>query len=203
MLFEEELPFIKEFVEEIDKKLRIYKEGSGLSEIQKKWLSFCIMAIAITNSINWAKFERVSLKRYSYQALSWMFRHSKIDWENLLSASVKVILSKYGIKTGILVADDTDKERAKITKRIYGTHKIKDKKRGGYINGQTIVLLILVTEEITMPVGFSFYRPDPKVKKWEQEDKRLRKAGIEKKTDRPSQKEIFAIQQSKKSYCSW
>jgi hypothetical protein len=35
MLFEEELPFIKEFVEEIDEKLREYKEGSGLSEIQK------------------------------------------------------------------------------------------------------------------------------------------------------------------------
>lgn len=185
MLFEEELPFIKEFVEEIDEKLRAYKEGSRLSEIQKKWLSFCIMAIALTNSVNWAKFERVSLRKYSYQALSWMFRHSKIDWENLLSASVKVILSKYGIKKGMLVADDTDKARSKVTKRIYGVHKIRDKKSGGYIMGQTIVILLLVTQEITLPVGFSFYRPDPKQKAWEKEDKKLRKAGVAKK-NRPA-----------------
>lgn len=181
MLFEEELPFIKEFVEGIDEKLREYKEGGGLSGIQKKWLSFCIMAIAITNSVNWAKFERVSLKKYSYQAISWMFRHSKIDWENLLSASVKVILKKYGIKVGMLVADDTDKARSKVTKRIPGVYKMKDKKSGGYIMGQTLVILLLVTEEITLPVGFSFYKPDPKLKEWEKEDKKLKKAGIGKK----------------------
>ena len=181
MLFEEELPFIKEFVEEIDEKLREYKEGGGLSEIQKKWLSFCIMAIAITNSINWAKFERVSLKKYSYQALSWMFRRSKIDWENLLRASVKVILRKYGIKKGFLVADDTDKARSKVTKRIADIYKMRDKRSGGYIMGQTIVIMLLVTEEITLPVGFSFYKPDPKLKAWEKVDKKLKKAGIGKK----------------------
>lgn len=197
MLFEEELPFIKEFVEEIDGKLKEYKEGKGLSEIQKKWLSFCIMAIAITNSINWAKFERVSLRKYSYQALSWMFRHSKIDWENLLSASVKVILQKYGIKKGMLVADDTDKARSKVTKRIYGVHKIRDKKSGGYIMGQTLVILLLVTEEITLPVGFCFYRPDPKLKIWEKEDKKLKKAGVikKKRPQKPQKDKLYPTKQ--------
>lgn len=196
MLFEEELPFIKEFVEEIDEKLREYKEGSGLSEIQKKWLSFCIMAIAITNNINWAKFERVSLKKYSYQALSWMFRHSKIDWENMLSASVKVILRKYGIKKGFLVADDTDKVRSKVTKRIPNIYKMRDKRSGGYIMGQTIVVLLLVTEEITIPVGFSFYRPDPMLKEWEKEDKKLKKLGIAKK-NRPQKPQRDALYPTK------
>jgi hypothetical protein len=197
MLFEEELPFIKEFVEEIDEKLREYKEGRGLSEIQKKWLSFCIMAIAITNSINWAKFERVSLKKYSYQALSWMFRHSKIDWENLLRTSVKVILRKYGIKKGFLVADDTDKARSKVTKRIPDVYKMRDKRSSGYIMGQTIVILLLVTEEITLPVGFSFYRPDPKLKAWEKEDKKLKKAGEAKKNrpQKPQRDEVYPTKQ--------
>lgn len=63
-----------------------------------------------------------------------MFRRAKIFEDILLLASVEVILYKYGIIEGVLVADDFDKKRAKSTKRIYKTYKIKDKASGGYMN---------------------------------------------------------------------
>lgn len=44
-----------------------------------------------------------------------------------------------------------------------------------------MVLLLLVTPAVTLPVGFAFYRPDPALKTWGEEDKRLKKEGVAKK----------------------
>jgi len=85
---------------------------------------------------------------------------------------------------GVLVLDESDRARTKRTKRIYGVHKQKHKASGGYVNGQTVVLLLLVTQTLTFPVGFAFYRPDPALKAWSKEDRRLKKLGMAKK-DRP------------------
>ena len=38
-------------------------------------------------------------------------------------------------------------------------HKVFDKGTGGYFNGQSLVFLILVTDKITIPIGFRFYCP--------------------------------------------
>ncbi|QTA80469.1 Uncharacterized protein dnl_27740 [Desulfonema limicola] len=43
---------------------------------------------------------------------------------------------------------------------FHKTHKQKDKATGGYVNGQTIILLLLVTGTLTIPVGFVFYQPE-------------------------------------------
>ena len=83
-----------------------------------------------------------------------MFRHAKLPWELMLQVAVSIILRRYGIHEGVLVTDDSDHRRSKKTKGIYRTHKIKDKSSGGYINGQTIVLLMLVTPKVSLPVGF-------------------------------------------------
>ena len=117
-----------------------------------------------------------------------MFKHSKIAWILLLRASVRVILSKYGITEGVLVLDDSDKKRSKSTQKIFKAHKIKDKGSGGYINGQSIVVLILVSPSVTLPVGFDFYMPDPQLKAWEKKDEELRKKGIAKKERPPKPK---------------
>ena len=98
------------------------------------------------------------------------------------------IIEKYGIKSGTLLLDDSDIERSKNTTQIALLHKIKDKKTNGFINGQNIVFLILATKEITIPVGFQFYAPDPAKSKWSKEDQRLRKAKVKKKY-RPSKPE--------------
>ena len=86
-----------------------------------------------------------------------------------------------GIKSGVLVIDDTDKERSKNTTEIAKVHKIKDKKGGGFFNGQNLIFLLLVSEPFTVPVGFCFYEPDPKMSAWRKEEKRLKDKKVEKK----------------------
>ena len=92
-----------------------------------------------------------------------------------MRASVSMVLTHYGITEGMLVVDETDKKRSKSTKRIAYVHKMKDKPSGGYIMGQSLVFLVLITPKITIPVGFDFYVPDPELSAWRKEDKRLRK----------------------------
>lgn len=133
------------------------------------------------NSINWTSFERAGFGSYKKAALSWMFRHGKIFWEALLIASVKRIFLQYGITEGILALDDLDRARCKRTKRIHKAYKLKDKKTGGWVNGQTVVLLLLVTDSVTFPVGFKFYMPDPVLSAWKKADEKLRKRGVPKK----------------------
>lgn len=161
--------------------MKKHDPDAGLSRIQKRWLSFCIFGVLMMNSINWASFERAGFGGYKKAALSWMFRHGKIFWDHLLIASVKLILRRYDIKEGIAVLDELDRARCKRTKRIHKTYKQKDKKTGGYVNGQTVVLLLLVTDSITFPVGFKFYMPDPAQTTWKKEDEKLRKKGVPKK----------------------
>ena len=190
MFFREKLPFIEEFITELDQNLRAHSpEKKGLSHKQKGFLSFCLMGIFVTNSVCWARFERASLGDYAVGALSWMFRHAPIPWDFLLHMGIRIILRKYNIKNGVLVVDDTDHKRSKVTSRIYRAYKVFDKKTNGYFNGQSIVFLILVSESITIPVGFSFYSPDPAWKAWEKEDKRLIAQGVVKKSRPP--KRVF------------
>ena len=71
-----------------------------------------------------------------------MFRKAKLPWEFMLQVAVGLVLKQYGITEGVLVTDDSDHKRSKRTKRIFKTHKLKDKSSGGYVNGQTIMLLL-------------------------------------------------------------
>ncbi len=184
MLLSSPLPFVEDFINELDKGLKIHKPELGLSRIQRGWLGFCLMGILLTNSVCWARFERASLGQYQIGALSWMFRQAKLPWEFLLQTGVELVLKQHGITEGVLVTDDSDHQRSKQTKRIFKTHKLKDKSSGGYVNGQTILLLLLVTPKVTLPLGFEFYQPDPEQKAWRKEDNRLKKQGVIKK-DRP------------------
>jgi hypothetical protein len=185
MWLSEPLPFIEDFIDELGQGLQAQDPKLKLSGTQRWWLGFCLMGIILTNSICWARFERMSLGKYKVAALSWMFRQSKIPWAMLLQMGVSVILKRYGITGGILVTDDSDHRRSKKTPKLYKTHKIKDKCTGGYINGQNIVLLLLVTEKVSLPVGFAIYQPDPEKQAWVKADKQLQKKGVKKK-DRPA-----------------
>jgi hypothetical protein len=185
MWLSEPLPFIEAFIDELGEGLQAHDPTLKLSGIQRGWLGFCLMGIILTNSICWARFERMSLGSYKVGALSWMFRQSRIPWGMLLQLGVGVILKRYGITAGILATDDTDHQRSKKTPTLYKTHKIRDKGSGGYINGQNIVLLMLVTEKVSLPVGFAIYQPDPAKQAWVKSDKQLQKQGV-KKTARPA-----------------
>ena len=185
MIFKEALPFIEEFLNEVNATLGQIDRDARLSLLQKRWISFCLMGILVTNKICWSKFFRASLGQYNISALCWMLRHSKILWNKLLMASILTIFNKFKIQSGVLVIDDTDKQRSKRTRRIHKAHKIFDKSTSGYFNGQNIVFLLLVSNKITIPVGFDFYLPDPEIKKWEKEDSRLKELGIS-KNNRPA-----------------
>lgn len=179
MVIGKELPgFITDFFEKIDEGVRAHSPGNGLSKTQKYWLAFCVLAALATNSICWAKFEKVSLGKYKKKALSWMFRHSKTPWRLLFQVSVNVIISLYGITSGTLNIDETDNHRSKRTKKISWVHKLKDKATGGYAMGQCVVFIVLVTPIITIPVGFKFYMPDPDVTQWRKKYDKLKKIGI-------------------------
>lgn len=180
-MLDEPLQFAKDFVKDLDEVIRTSLKSQGLTQIQQVWLSFCITAIVLTNQICWASFERLSLGQFTLGSLSWMFRHSKVLWETLLLASILLIFTRYGIRGGVLVIDDTDHARSKNTKRIAHAHKIKDKKTNGYFNGQSIVYLLLVTPKVTIPVGFKFYQPDPAMSAWRKEDKRQKRLGLSKR----------------------
>ena len=183
-MFYEALPFITSYLCALTKELQRRCPTHSLSNTQQSWLGFCLTALLLTNSLCWAAFERMGLGTYSVGALSWMFRHSKIAWSELLQASVGLLLRLTNCLHGTLVLDDSDHQRAKKTSRIFGAHKVFDKKTGGYFNGQCLMFLVLVTDKFTFPVGFKFYRPDPKLRAWKKEDKRLAKARV-KAANRP------------------
>src|SRR5262249_49376747 len=138
----------------------------------------CITAVLVTNSLCWARFERASLGTYSLAALSWMFRHSKLPWDALLVASVRVILRYHGITSGHLMIDDTDNARSKAAKALAHLYKLRDKDSGGYVWGQSLVFLVLVTPKISLPVGFVFSQPAPARSAWYTQAKVLKKQGI-------------------------
>lgn len=196
MIFTQPLSFIREFVEELDRGIRQCAPNRKLSTVQRYWLSFCLMGILLSNQVCWAAFARVGLGGYSQAALSWMFRHSKLLWPLLLHVSILLILNKYNITEGELVGDDSDRQRAKVTKRIFATHKIFDKKTGGWFHGQTVVVLFLVTPKVSLPVGFRFYQPDPAVAAWKKTDDALKQQGV-KKSERPPKPEPKAAYPSK------
>ena len=181
MLFEEPLPFVINYISTLNEAIKTSCPERQLSRIQRYWLSFCVMAIILTNSVCWARFQKVGIGRYGIAALSWMFRKSKIPWNLLLQISVSVVLRRYGITEGYIGIDDTDKKRSKSTKKISYVHKIKDKPSGGYVMGQSLVFLVLITPKVTIPVGFSFHMPDPILSAWQKNENKLKKKGVPKK----------------------
>jgi hypothetical protein len=185
MIIGKPAPFVRAFVEAVDAAIRAHQPSHGMSAMQRTWLAFCVTAVLVTHSICWARFERASLGTYSLAALSWMFRHSKIPWDDLLVASVRVILRHYGITSGSLVIDDTDNQRSKSAHTLAHLYKLRDKESGGYIWGQSLVFLVLVTPKISIPVGFTFYQPAPELSAWYRQEKALKKQGVSKQQRPP------------------
>jgi hypothetical protein len=119
ILISQPLPFVTTFIDAINAAIQEHRPGSrGLSRTQRWWLGICLMGIVVTNSVCWARFERATLGCYSLAALVWMFRHAKVPWELLLQMSVQVLLKRYGITAGVFVVDDSDKRRAKVSRRL-------------------------------------------------------------------------------------
>ena len=172
------LPCAKQYVLHLNDTLKSSKASAGLTACQCTWLITVLVGILVTGTLNWAAYERRSLKVYRQSRLRWMFYHAKIAWPLLLQSSIGYLLMYYAIHQGVLIIDDTDKRRSKRTMRIAGAHKVKDKKTGGYFNGQELIFLVLVTDVVTIPVAFRWYTPDPALSAWRQENRRLKALGM-------------------------
>jgi hypothetical protein len=171
-------PLVRAFVDALDEVIREHSPGQGLSALQRAWLACCLTAILVTNAICWARFERASRGASSLAALSWVFRHATMPWEQRFMASVRMLLRHDGLTSGSLVLDDTDHQRAKAAKTIAHVDTPRDQASGGYIWGQTLVVLLLVTPTISIPAGFAFYQPAPELSAWDQQERRLKERGV-------------------------
>ena len=166
MILGKPAPFVRAFVDAVDDAIRAHHPSHAMSATQRAWLAFCVTAVLVTNAMCWARFERASLGTSSLAALSWMFRHSKMPWDTLLVASVRVLLRHHGITSGNRVLDDTDHPRSKSAKALAYLYKLRAKESGGYLWGQSLVFLVLVTPQISLPVGFVFSQPAPELSAW-------------------------------------
>jgi hypothetical protein len=171
-------PFVRAFSAVVDEAIREQSPSHGLSAMQRTWLACCLTAVRVPNSMCWARFARASLGTDALAALSWMFRHRKMPWDELLVASVRVILRHDGITSGRLVLDDTDHPRSKSAKALAHLYTRRDKERGGSLWGPSRVCLWFVTPKISIPVGVAFYQPAPELSAWDKQDKALKKQGV-------------------------
>lgn len=147
---------VTQFLDAFDQSLQTIKSGARLIHCQKASLALIMTGIIVIGRLNCAAFGRRALGKANPSQLRWMFCNTKIAWKLLLQASIKHVLATHRITSGTLVIDDSGKKRTKKTTRIPGTHKIKDKATGRYYNGQEVVFLVLVTDTVTIPVGFRF-----------------------------------------------
>ena len=188
MLVGKALSCVTEYVDKLSTGLERKQKRTGLSSGQKAWLEFTLMCIIVTESVCWRKYARVGLGRYSEALLSHYFR-CDMNWDLLISTSIRIVLEGFGTYEGILVIDDSGKKRSKVTKQIPFVHYYKDKEGTGSVRGQETVFLVLVTPMITIPVGYAFYQPDPLYTAWAKEEKRLKKRGTPKAL-RPNKPEL-------------
>jgi hypothetical protein len=178
MLFGKPAPFVSACVVAVDEAMRAPQPHGGMSTIQQIWLAFCSTAVWVTHSMCWARFERASLGMYALAALAWMVRHSTLPWDALLVARVRGMLRSHGITSGHLMLDDTDNARAKAAKALAPLDTWRDKASGGYVWGQSLVCLVLVTPQISLPVGLVFSQPAPELSAWDKQGKVLKKPGV-------------------------
>jgi len=117
---------------------------------------------------------------FTAATMSYMLKHSKFPFEALLKAAVCCLFEIYQPKIISIVMDDTDRHRTKAVKAIAFVFKTICKMTKGYVLAQNVVFVCLVTDRFTIPVAWAFYSPDPVLKKWESEIKKLKKLSVPK-----------------------
>jgi hypothetical protein len=174
------LPHLYAYVSSLNEQLKA--DGHvPMTRLQSGMLCFVLLGMLVTQSLCWARLERGSGGAVRSGALSkWLYHGMKV-WSHILRASTRVLMKRYGVVSGVLAIDDTDRGRSKNTTRIWGVHKTLLKGTGGFHKAQNIVVLLLVTPSISFPVGVRFYCPDPEMKLWKLNDEQLKEQGVPKK----------------------
>ncbi|MFT6843162.1 MAG: hypothetical protein ACJASR_001936 [Psychroserpens sp.] len=110
-------------------ELGLLNAESNLSKSQVCWLGFVLSAIIVSNTICWAVFESISNKKHKSTKLMGMFRRAKLPWDKLMIASIHLILKRYKLRDGVLLLDDSDKDRSKNVTKIHAAYKVNNKKK--------------------------------------------------------------------------
>jgi hypothetical protein len=186
MVIAQPAPFVSAFIDAVDQAIREQSPPHGMSAMPRAWLACCVTAVLVTNAMCGARFARASLGTYALAALSWMFRPSTIPWDVLVGASVRMILRPYGLTCGSLVIDDRDNQRSTSAKTLAYLSKLRDNESGGDVWGQSLVVLLVVTPDITRPVGVAFYQPAPELRAWYAQEKALKKQDVPPKQRPPT-----------------
>ena len=109
------LPIVNAYIDALSDSLKFIKPSAKLTRTQKAMLAFVIVGIIVTESLNWAAFERRSLGKVKPSNLRWFFYSAKVFWHQLLEASTRHVLRQYGVSSGVLAIDDSEKKRSKRT----------------------------------------------------------------------------------------
>jgi len=172
-------PFVTKFVDDVLENVKFEK----ITKSQKQIFSLVLTMMSVLCFICWDRFSRSCLGTKCSRAISKVIMNPLFPLSAIFVGSVKLMISKAGY-SGKLVIDDTDNPRSKGAKFLHKLFLSFDKKTNGFIKLQNIVILLYVTNKLTIPVGFRFFAPDPEWVKWRQEDMRLRKLKV-KKSERP------------------
>jgi hypothetical protein len=158
--------------------------GVSVSKPQYRFLLLSLSTMLMQGQLTFTSIAKQSLGLLTAGALSNMFCNSKMPLEQLVKAAVCLLFEIYQPKRACLGIDDTDRARCKVVKALGFVFRTICKVTGGYILAQNIVFVCIITDRFTIPIAFGFFLPDPELKKWENEIKRLKKANVPKK-DRP------------------
>lgn len=179
MIVERPHPFVENYVSSVLEEVK----NERITQIQRQTLSLVLTLIGVLGCLCWQRFSMAHVGKRCGRAFSKCILNPLFPLSKIFIGSVRLMLKKAGLR-GKLILDDTDNPRSKRCKVLYKLFLSFDKKTGGYIKLQNLVILLYVTEKLTIPVGFRFFAPDPAWVAWRQEDKRLRKLKV-KKQDRP------------------
>ena len=112
------LSVVTTFLDALNESLDNISPNSRLTRIQTIGLSLILIGLILTETLNWAAFERRSLKKAKSSRLRWIFYYARIPWQRLLEASIRHILSHYNVNSGTVTFDDSEKQRTKKTTKI-------------------------------------------------------------------------------------
>jgi hypothetical protein len=159
-------PCVRACVDTVDEASREQSPSHGMSTRPRAWLALCGTAVLVTHAMGWARLARASLGTYALAALAWRLRHRKIPGDELVGASVRVLRRPDGRPWGSLVIDDPDHKRSKAAHTLAHLSKRRDKESGGYVGGQSLLFLLVVTPTLTLPGGVTFDQPAPEWSAW-------------------------------------
>lgn len=167
---------ITQFTLQLNSSLK-YNYNRSLSNKQLRFVEACIWAIVWYGKLSWAAFGRFFLG-ISPQCFSYMLHRSSIPWLELYNAAVIFCLRQFGVTKLFISVDDTQRSRSGKVKKLWAFFKDLNRKTGGFGIFQNLVVIYLITDTISIPLMFAFYRPNPQVAPWKKQKKEAKKKGL-------------------------